>query len=746
MNADTDTIPCEICDEPISFEHYGYHLKHCQFGNSWMVQLGCHPNMWWKEYDPSVQRQLDEARASGLNTYSFEIGKGTYIIDLRRNVQRAVHTGTERRIHAPCVTSKTASKEGVPVNITSQDSDLNAAIEVIPGGDASASSFAGASSCEVICVDDVHGQQMVQPCLTRPDNSASSSSAGVPASIVCKLCGASLRREEYADHIVAHELHSDMLDEDVDMSLEPENLVIRITKVAQEAARQLPRKGSSYSVGSSVHVLLPQEGWWHAAEIVQVIEGGNSYGVKLKNPHESDYRKVSSEDVLLIASEPREICNFDYAISFVKKSLDLAQIGHFDQTIATVYQRIDAQCATLDIDFSAENTCDVMICLAIAPKESLGAAIASQSFDHMMPLFVTSEQYNKILHEAAQAAALILRQAIDRVLGAPAPPSPSKEDMTPGTEWFISPLEIRFTHDVINSEFRPFYKDGQYHKHQSILDSVWEMLRSQNEPPQLRKIDVVWHNDQIYVAGTFNRRLCMYRLLAIFHPSRFGLITVRVQEITPQMKFQRKLSTKCEGRFVEVRQAGVKQWIVGQTREDLRWPEALQLLESHPTIDGAIGVSQESQSSDSTRPWKRRRVNGEPYATGFMRHRAGLCTDSAEALAVLDALVGTWHDTLGQMYKVTKNRETQRVDVETMRPDAKGDPSAFKNSAGLVRIERMESLSDFFQVVWGRDAQYVLDVEPLREWTDMNTARWLPRKGRKSTWHWTRSATTGPEV
>ena len=30
--------------------------------------------------------------------------------------------------------------------------------------------------------------------------------------------------------------------------------------------------------------------------------------------------------------------------------------------------------------------------------------------------------------------------------------------------------------------------------------------------------------------GTFNRRLCMYRLLAIFHPSRFGLMRVRFQQ------------------------------------------------------------------------------------------------------------------------------------------------------------------------------------------------------------------------
>jgi hypothetical protein len=54
--------------------------------------------------------------------------------------------------------------------------------------------------------------------------------------------------------------------------------------------------------------------------------------------------------------------------------------------------------------------------------------------------------------------------------------------------------------------------------------------RSAQEPPQLETIDV---------ACTFNRRLCMYRLLAIFHPSRFGLMRVRFQQ--PQAEAQQVL-------------------------------------------------------------------------------------------------------------------------------------------------------------------------------------------------------------
>ena len=64
----------------------------------------------------------------------------------------------------------------------------------------------------------------------------------------------------------------------------------------------------------------------------------------------------------------------------------------------------------------------------------------------------------------------------------------------------------------------------------SIQRDERDAPRSAQEPQQLETIDVVWHEDQIYVAGTFNRRLCMYRLLAIFHPSRFGWIQVRFQQ------------------------------------------------------------------------------------------------------------------------------------------------------------------------------------------------------------------------
>ena len=78
-----------------------------------------------------------------------------------------------------------------------------------------------------------------------------------------------------------------------------------------------------------------------------------------------------------------------------------------------------------------------------------------------------------------------------------------------GTTWFVSPLDVRFTHDSISDHFQPFLKVGQLRR-LSILDSIKELLQPIEAPRELEIIDVVWHKGLLYVAGTFNRRLCMH--------------------------------------------------------------------------------------------------------------------------------------------------------------------------------------------------------------------------------------------
>lgn len=168
------------------------------------------------------------------------------------------------------------------------------------------------------------------------------------------------------------------------------------------------------------------------------------------------------------------------------------------------------------------------------------------------------------------------------------PPLPPKERMTPCTQWFVSPLDIRFTHDRISEHFRPFTKDNVEMVRLSILDSAVELLHS-DYVRGLDMIDVVWHEGNLFVAGTFNRRLCMYRLLAIFAPDRFGLIKVRiVEKHGRKVHFYDKLSTRCNGKWVQI--GHVRS--VGVARIDVHWPEAHQALgfgTQSPPTDALVG-------------------------------------------------------------------------------------------------------------------------------------------------------------
>merc|ERR1712194_847481 len=109
--------------------------------------------------------------------------------------------------------------------------------------------------------------------------------------------------------------------------------------------------------------------------------------------------------------------------------------------------------------------------------------------------------------------------------------------MKVSTMWFVSPLDICFTHDSISACFKPFLKDGKM-QDLTVLDSVQQLMRPGEEPRELEILEVVWHKSKLFVAGTYNRRLCMYRLLAIFAPDRYGLIKVRVADRNdPTVKF-----------------------------------------------------------------------------------------------------------------------------------------------------------------------------------------------------------------
>jgi hypothetical protein len=56
----------------------------------------------------------------------------------------------------------------------------------------------------------------------------------------CEMCGRVVRVAEQADHLAAHRLHSEVIDEDMTESLEPENLAFRVIQVVRQAGKDLP--------------------------------------------------------------------------------------------------------------------------------------------------------------------------------------------------------------------------------------------------------------------------------------------------------------------------------------------------------------------------------------------------------------------------------------------------------------------------------------------------------------------------
>ncbi|CAD7925904.1 unnamed protein product [Amoebophrya sp. A120] len=170
---------------------------------------------------------------------------------------------------------------------------------------------------------------------------------------------------------------------------------------------------------------------------------------------------------------------------------------------------------------------------------------------------------------------------------------------TIGSVHWVSPLHVRFTHDSIKLCFGEYMdkRTGLQHTDQSILDSLEQQLRSVAEdgPAGLDCLDVCWARplhgekleaDALFLAGTGNRRLCMWRMLAIMRPENFALIKVRiVSKDSTKVRFPEKCTTSCAGRWVEIRTKGRVRFFVGsQEHADGKWNPADPHCKGDPGI------------------------------------------------------------------------------------------------------------------------------------------------------------------
>ncbi|CAE7903290.1 unnamed protein product [Symbiodinium necroappetens] len=167
---------------------------------------------------------------------------------------------------------------------------------------------------------------------------------------------------------------------------------------------------------------------------------------------------------------------------------------------------------------------------------------------------------------------------------------------------WVSPLHVHFTHGSISERFKQEESSFGW-KRPSILDTIRQLLRG-CEPSELECLDVSWHKGRIHVAGSGNRRLCMWRLLCLFHPHQWARIKVKFRSRSDRrLHFSAALDTECNGDFVEVRHGRYVGKSLHPSGSDpgVVWAEAWALLRlRHRLRSSAAATGQGGEASQCT--------------------------------------------------------------------------------------------------------------------------------------------------
>ncbi|CAE7246173.1 true [Symbiodinium sp. CCMP2592] len=162
-------------------------------------------------------------------------------------------------------------------------------------------------------------------------------------------------------------------------------------------------------------------------------------------------------------------------------------------------------------------------------------------------------------------------------------PFPRMCDCPADSYHWLSPLRVHFTHASISEHFKKEESSFGWRKPR-ILDTVQQLLQGV-EPEELDCLEVVWHQGRVYVAGSGNRRLCVWRLLCLFYPQQWAAVKVKFKNRgDPRIHFKAAFDTTCSGDFVQVRRGR----FVGKTLEPcgddpgVVWTEAWDLLKPTP--------------------------------------------------------------------------------------------------------------------------------------------------------------------
>lgn len=141
----------------------------------------------------------------------------------------------------------------------------------------------------------------------------------------CQLCGVWLGAKELADHLAAHKVHDQWLDREMKSSTSAVDISAQLVEMARAGGAGLPGNRSHVAVGDAVLVRW-SDGRWYGGHVRAMPDVGDGGGGEEKisvawDPPFAQWapERVAEHAVIPRMNQPREVCNFDVALQFVKK-------------------------------------------------------------------------------------------------------------------------------------------------------------------------------------------------------------------------------------------------------------------------------------------------------------------------------------------------------------------------------------------------------------------------------------------
>ncbi|CAE7942171.1 Camk4, partial [Symbiodinium sp. KB8] len=142
--------------------------------------------------------------------------------------------------------------------------------------------------------------------------------------------------EDLEDHLAAHRVHQELLDSEMKSSTSEVDIAAQIVEMARSGGSGLPGNRSAAGAGDAVLVRW-SDGHWYAARISQTFEDGR-HQVSWAPPYTTwQPESVAADSIIPRMNQPREICNFDVAVAFVKRLLELKAEQDAEMQLEVVY-------------------------------------------------------------------------------------------------------------------------------------------------------------------------------------------------------------------------------------------------------------------------------------------------------------------------------------------------------------------------------------------------------------------------